>query len=105
VRVLDLGHSLVLSVQLIAGLDPELFGIIALSLRVSLLATSIAFMLGIPIGAFLAIARFPGRSALVVIANALLGLPPVVVGLVVYLLLSRSGPLGSLGCCSRPPPW
>lgn len=100
--MLDLGHSLHLSIRLIAGLDPELWGIIALSLRVSLLAAAIAFLVGAPIGAALAIARFPGRQTLVVVANALLGLPPVVVGLLVYLLISRSGPLGPLGLLFTP---
>jgi tungstate transport system permease protein len=100
--VLDLGHALLLSFRLIASLDSELFGIIALSLRVSLLATAIAFVLGIPLGAALAVARFPGRPALIVLVNGLLGLPPVVVGLLVYILLSRSGPLGQLGLLFTP---
>jgi ABC-type tungstate transport system substrate-binding protein len=58
-----------------------------------------------PVGALLAVGRFPGRRALVVLFNGLMGLPPVVVGLLVYLLLSRAGPLGSLGCCSRRRRW
>ena len=100
--MLELGHALFLAVQLIAGLDPELLGIIGLSLRVSLLATVIAVVLGAPFGTVLAVTNFPGRSALVVLVNALLGLPPVVVGLFVYLLLSRSGPLGALGLLFTP---
>lgn len=74
----------------------ELWQIIALSLTVSLSAAGIAAALGLPFGAALAIWRFPGRRVLIVSANALLGLPPVVVGLALYLLLSRSGPLGFL---------
>jgi tungstate transport system permease protein len=74
----------------------ELWRIIALSLAVSLSATALAAIFGVPLGAALAIWRFPGRGAIVIAANALLGLPPVVVGLALYLLLSRSGPLGGL---------
>jgi tungstate transport system permease protein len=76
--------------------SPELWQIIALSLLVSLSATLAAAVLGLPLGIALAVWRFPGRRALIIAANALLGLPPVVVGLVLYLLLSRSGPLGRL---------
>jgi tungstate transport system permease protein len=80
----------------------ELWQIIGLSLRISLSATAIATLLGLPLGAALAVWRFRGRGAVVVGANALLGLPPVVVGLALYLLLSRSGPLGSLGLLFTP---
>ena len=80
----------------------ELWQIIGLSLRVSLSASAIATLVGLPLGAALAIWRFRGRGAIVVAANALLGLPPVVVGLVLYLLLSHSGPLGSLGLLFTP---
>ncbi|HCE70835.1 MAG TPA: ABC transporter permease, partial [Ruegeria sp.] len=80
---------------ILAG-DSELLGIVALSLRVSLLAVLFAALIGMPLGAALAVGRFPGRRALVVLVNALMGLPPVVVGLLVYLMLSRSGPLGVL---------
>jgi tungstate transport system permease protein len=80
----------------------ELWDIIGLSLGVSLSATALAAILGLPLGAALAIWRFPGRRALVVAANALLGLPPAVVGLVLYLMLSRSGPLGWLGILFSP---
>ena len=87
---------------LIVGFDAELREVVALSLRVSLSGSACAFAIGAPLGAALAVYRFRGRGALVVIANALLGLPPVVVGLVVYLLLSQSGPLGSLGILFTP---
>jgi tungstate transport system permease protein len=83
--------------DLLDNLDwPEFYQIIALSLSVSLSATAAATILGLPLGAALAIWRFPGRSAIVVVANSLLGLPPVVVGLALYLLLSHAGPLGGL---------
>jgi tungstate transport system permease protein len=85
-----------------AFVNQELWQIIGLSLRVSLSATAVATLLGLPCGAALAIWRFPGRTAIVVAANALLGLPPVVVGLVLYLLLSRSGPLGGLSLLFTP---
>jgi tungstate transport system permease protein len=76
--------------------------IIGLSLRVTLTAVLIACALGLPLGAALALSRFPGRGAVVVVFNALMGLPPVVAGLVVYLMLSRSGPLGSLALLFTP---
>jgi tungstate transport system permease protein len=82
--------------------DPALFAIVRLSLLVSLSAVFVAAFIGIPSGAFLALTRFRGRESLVVLINALMGLPPVVVGLAVYLLLSRSGPLGSLGLLFTP---
>jgi tungstate transport system permease protein len=88
--------------DLIGRLDPQLRDIVLLSIEVSLTASVCAFLIGAPVGAALAVYRFPGRGALIVIANALLGLPPVVVGLVVYLLLSRSGPLGSFGILFTP---
>jgi tungstate transport system permease protein len=87
---------------LIAGGDSALLGIIGLSLRVTLLAVLIACAVGLPLGAALALARFPGRGAVVVLFNALMGLPPVVAGLLVYLMLSRSGPLGSLALLFTP---
>ena len=87
---------------LIFGGDPALFSIVGLSLWISLCATLIATLAGLPIGAALALARFPGRGALIVIVNALMGLPPVVVGLLVFQLLSRSGPLGALGLLFTP---
>ncbi len=88
--------------RLIATLDPELAEIVALSLKVSLAAVGLAALLGLPLGAALALFRFPGRRALTVALNALMGLPPVVVGLVVYLLLSRAGPFGVLGLLFTP---
>jgi tungstate transport system permease protein len=88
--------------QLILDADPALFGIVRLSLAVSLSAVILAALIGMPLGALLALTRFPLRSALVVMFNALMGLPPVVVGLAVYLLLSRSGPLGALGILFTP---
>ena len=88
--------------DLIGRLDPQLRDIVLLSIEVSLTASVCAFLIGAPMGTALAVYRFPSRSALIVIVNALLGLPPVVVGLVVYLLLSRSGPLGSFGILFTP---
>ena len=85
-----------------ALLDPELLGIVARSLRVSVAAVTLAAIIGMPLGALLAVKRFPGRSFVVVVIDALMGLPPVVVGLAVYLLLSRSGPLGVLGILYTP---
>ncbi len=87
---------------MILGLDPKLVEIVLLSLRVSLTAALIASVIGLPLGAAIAVSRFPGRRALIVVLNALMGLPPVVVGLVVYLLLSRAGPLGELGILFTP---
>src|SRR5580704_19066039 len=98
----DFNASLYTATRLIVDFDPELRGIVLLSLGVSLTASACAFAIGSPLGTSLAIYRFRGRSALIVGANALLGLPPVVVGLVVYLLLSRSGPLGSFGLLFTP---
>ena len=88
--------ALLLAMGLIASGDPDLLEIIGLSLRVSLTAVLIASVIGLALGAWLAVARFPGRTALLIVINALMGLPPVVVGLIVYLQLSRSGPLGFL---------
>jgi tungstate transport system permease protein len=88
--------------QLIASGDPTLFAIVRLSLVVSLSAVGIATIIGLPLGAILALTRFPGRAALIVILNGFMGLPPVVVGLAVYLLLSRSGPLGGMGLLFTP---
>ncbi|MFY2826244.1 ABC transporter permease [Ruegeria sp. MALMAid1280] len=85
-----------LALSLIFQGDAELWAIVLLSLKVSILAVLISAMIGMPIGAALAVARFPGRRALIVLMNALMGFPPVVVGLLVYLMLSRSGPLGVL---------
>lgn len=98
----DIGLAFPHSIDLILGGDPELLGIVGLSVRVSLSAAVLAFLVGAPIGAVLATTRFRGRTAILVAANALLGLPPVVVGLLVYLLVSRSGPLGPLGLLFTP---
>jgi tungstate transport system permease protein len=88
--------------RMIATLDRDLVEIVALSLRVSLTAVTLAALIGLPLGAALALLRFPGRRALTVAVNALMGLPPVVLGLIVYLLLSRAGPLGVLGLLFTP---
>ena len=88
--------------RMVAAGDPELVGIVLLSLRVSLSAVLLAAILGLPLGALLALARFPGRAGLVVLLNACMGFPPVIAGLVFYLLLSRAGPLGSWGLLFTP---
>ena len=88
--------------SLIASGDDSLMQIIGLSLRVTLTAVGLACLIGLPLGAALALARFPGRGAVIVVFNALMGLPPVVAGLVVYLMLSRSGPLGPLALLFTP---
>jgi tungstate transport system permease protein len=98
----DFAIAFATAFDLIGRLDPQLRGIVCLSMTVSLTASLLAFAIGAPLGSALSVYRFPGRSALIVVANALLGLPPVVVGLVVYLLLSRSGPLGSFGILFTP---
>ena len=95
-------ESLALAVGLVTHFDANLVDIVMLSLRVSLTATFFAAYIGLPLGAAIAVGRFPGRSALIVVLNAMMGLPPVVVGLVVYLLLSRAGPLGALGLLFTP---
>jgi tungstate transport system permease protein len=82
--------------------DPELFGIVALSLFVSSSAVFLAAIVGIPIGALIALTNFRGKAAVIVLLNALMGLPPVVLGLVLYLLLSRAGPLGFAGMLFTP---
>jgi len=84
------------AMTLILDGDAELWAIVLLSLKVSVFAVLISALIGMPVGAALAVARFPGRRALIVLMNALMGFPPVVVGLLVYLMLSRSGPLGVL---------
>ncbi len=98
----EIGEAAATALRLLASADPELLGIVALSLQVSLAATALAALLALPLGALLALARFPGRGALVLLVNAGMGLPPVVVGLLVYLLLSRSGPLGEYGLLFTP---
>lgn len=91
-----------LALDMIASGDPVLLGIIGLSLRVSLTAAALGCILGLPLGAALALARFPGRTVVVVVLNAMMGLPPVVAGLLIYLLLSRSGPMGQFGLLFTP---
>jgi tungstate transport system permease protein len=90
------------ALQLVLSGDPALYAIVRLSLLVSLSAVVLGGLIGIPFGAAVALTRFPGREAVTVILNALMGLPPIVVGLAVYLLLSRSGPLGSWGLLFTP---
>ncbi len=101
-RMNDFSNAVRTALALIANGDPELRDIVLLSLKVSLTASICALAIGAPLGTALAVYRFHGRAALIVVANALLGLPPVVVGLAVYLLLSRSGPLGSYGILFTP---
>lgn len=87
---------------LVIGFEPGLVQVVMLSVQVSLSAVLIATLIGLPLGAAIAVGRFPGRQLLIVLLNALMGLPPVVVGLLIYLLLSRAGPLGSLGILFTP---
>ena len=94
--MLDLSEAFRAAVWQIATLDPQLIEIIGLSLRVTLTAVAIATLIGFALGGVLAVYRFPGRSAVAALLNALMGLPPVVAGLIVYLLLSNAGPLGVL---------
>ena len=100
--MIEFNDAFLIAWHLVAGADARLSGIVMLSLRVSVAATLIACVVGMPIGALLAVGRFPGRRALIVLFNGLMGLPPVVVGLLVYLLLSRAGPLGSFGLLFSP---
>jgi len=100
--VQDGGQGGVSAFDLILGGDPALYAIIRLSLIISFSATLLASAIGLPLGALLALVRFPGRAATVVVLNAFMGLPPVVVGLAMYMLLSRSGPLGFLGLLFTP---
>ncbi|HTP62103.1 MAG TPA: ABC transporter permease, partial [Burkholderiales bacterium] len=90
------------AVSLVFSWDRKLIEIVSLSLMVSLSAVSCATLLGLPLGAAIAVGRFPGRRAAIVVLNAMMGLPPVVIGLLVYLLLSRAGPLGRLGLLFTP---
>ena len=94
--------SFTLAYSLIAGFDPKLVEIVTLSLKVSLASTVAAACIGLPMGAGIAVVRFPGRGAVIAVLNALMGLPPVVIGLLVYLLLSRAGPLGTFGLLFTP---
>ena len=97
-----IAESLSVALAMVTHLDPRVTAIVALSLGVSLTSTLCSAVIGLPLGAAVAIARFPGRDALIVALNAAMGLPPVVVGLLVYLLLSRAGPLGPLGILFTP---
>lgn len=94
--------SLADAARLAFSFDPKLYAIVGLSLAVSLASVSLATLFGGLLGAAVAVGRFPGRRVLIVALNAAMGLPPVVVGLIVYLLLSRSGPLGPLGILFTP---
>lgn len=98
----DFGAAFLTAVHMLAALDPALVQIIVLSLEISLSATLLATLVGLPLGAAVAIYRFPGRTLVTALLNAFMGLPPVVVGLSVYLLLSRAGPLGDLGLLFTP---
>lgn len=98
----DFSSSFALAFGLIGGLDADLLEIIGLSLRVSLIAVIIAAIIGFPLGASIAVIRFPGRQAVDILLNALMGLPPVVVGLLVYMMISRAGPLGWLNILYSP---
>jgi tungstate transport system permease protein len=97
-----IGPAFERAVGMVASADPQLWQIVGLSLRVSLAALALAAVAGLALGAVVAVAQFPGRRAVIVVMNALLGLPSVVVGLLVYLLLSRAGPLGSFGVLFTP---
>ena len=98
----DLSDAFATAFSMLVGLDPDLLEIVALSLEVTLSALLLATLVGLPLGAAVALYRFPGRRAAAIVLNALMGLPPVVVGLVVYLVLSRSGPLGFLAWLFTP---
>ena len=98
----EITQSLSLAFGLIASLNDTMLSIAGLSLRVSGVAVLAASLLALPIGAWLGLARFPGRQGVIAILNGMMGLPPVVVGLLVYLLLSRAGPLGALGILFTP---
>ncbi len=98
----DFGDAFAAAFNLIATLDPDLAEIVGLSLQVSLTAVALAALIGLPLGAAVALFQFPGRRLIVVILNALMGLPPVVLGLIVYLMLSRAGPFGVLGLLFTP---
>lgn len=99
---MDVATAFDAALGLIFGLDPQFLQIVGLSLRVTLTAVLVAACLGMPLGALLAVSRFPARGGVIVLINGLMGLPPVVAGLVVFLLLSRSGPLGAMGWLFTP---
>jgi tungstate transport system permease protein len=99
---MDVAGAFAAALRMIVTLDPAFVQVVLLSLRVTLSAVVLAAIVGLPLGAVLALSRFPGRTALIVVVNTLMGLPPVVAGLMVFLVLSRSGPLGSLGLLFTP---
>ena len=99
---MDIGAAFSSAFQLMLGMDPRFMQIVGLSLRVTLSAVMLAALIGMPLGAWLAVSKFPGRSVVIVVVNGLMGLPPVVAGLIVFLLLSRSGPMGGLGWLFSP---
>ena len=98
----DLALSFHVALELIIGLDADLVEIVLLSLRVTLTALFFAAVVGLPLGAVIGVFRFPGRAVVTALFNALMGLPPVVAGLLIYLLLSRAGPLGQYGILYTP---
>ncbi|MEM7222899.1 MAG: ABC transporter permease [Pseudomonadota bacterium] len=98
----DVSSAFGTALHLIATLDPDLIEIVGLSLGVSLSAVALATLVGLPLGAAVALFAFPGRRLVAALLNAFMGLPPVVVGLIVYLMLSRAGPLGALGLLFTP---
>lgn len=100
--MMEFGDAFAAAMALIINFESGLAEIVLLSLQVSIIAVAVACLIGLPIGAALAVFQFPGRTAIAVILNAMMGLPPVVVGLIVYLTLSRSGPLGTLGLLYTP---
>lgn len=98
----DLTEGFAAAFRLLLGFDADLWEIIVLSLEVNLAAVAVSCLIGLPLGGALAVYRFRGRKSAIILVNALMGLPPVVVGLMVYLMLSRSGPLGSLNILFTP---
>ena len=98
----EISQGLAQALGLVGNADPQLWSIVWLSLTVSGTAVLVAALLALPFGAWLALARFPGRQSLIALLNGMMGLPPVVVGLLIYLLLSRAGPLGALGILFTP---
>ena len=98
----DLWQAFFKAISLVVTLDAKLLEIVFLSLRLSLSAVGIALLVALPLGAVLALTKFPGRRIVVILINVFMGLPPVVVGLFVYLLLSRSGPFGVFGLLFTP---
>ena len=98
----ELGAAFATALGLIAAFDADLVEIVGLSLRVSLIAVGLAAAVGLPLGALIALLRFPGRGAVAALLDALMGLPPVVIGLLVYLMLSRAGPFGVFGLLFTP---